>query len=397
RVSGTLRSEVAHPGGPGEAAGILAAAAAGGAAVAFAGGGTKSGWGAPLRPVELVCSSAAMDGILSHAKEDLTVAVGAGIALDDLQAALAGAGQWLAIDPPGRPGATLGGIVATGDAGPRRLRYGGIRDLVIGMTLVLADGTVAHSGGKVIKNVAGYDLCKLACGSLGTLAMVAEVVLRLHPLPRSTATLRLPAALPLAAAAARLVMDSQVEASALDWTGDELLVRLEGTGGSLTRRVDACARILSAEGHGGGGPDLLQDDEEAAAWSAAAGRHAAAPQQTLARAATLPDRLEAVAEALRQAAVGREVEAQMSSYLGSGLHDAVLSGPAGEVCQTLQRWRERVGQLGGTVVVRDRPPEVTDRVDAWGPPPPAHAVMRRLKADLDPDGRLCPGRFEPWW
>ena len=123
----------------------------------------------------------------------MTASAQAGMPLRALQDRLGEAGQWLALDPPTEPdGATVGGLLATGESGPRRLRYGALRDLVIGVTLVLPDGTVAHAGGHVIKNVAGYDLSKLMYGSLGTLGLIAEVVLRLHPLPETSATVVVP-------------------------------------------------------------------------------------------------------------------------------------------------------------------------------------------------------------
>ena len=127
--------------------------------------------------------------MLTHHPGDMTASVQAGMRLADLQRVLAGAGQWLAIDPPTESlGATIGGLLATGEAGPRRLQYGSMRDLAIGATLVLADGSVVHSGSHVIKNVAGYDLTKLFFGSFGTLGLVGEVIVRLHPVPVSSAT-----------------------------------------------------------------------------------------------------------------------------------------------------------------------------------------------------------------
>ena len=153
------------------------------------GSGTKGDWAGRVVDPELILDTTELRGVLTHNPADMTASVRAGTPLNELQHLLARSGEWLALDPPtaGR-GATVGGLLAAGDSGPSRLRYGGLRDLGIGVTLVLADGQVARSGGHVIKNVAGYDLAKLANGSLGSLALVAEVVVRLHPRPPASTT-----------------------------------------------------------------------------------------------------------------------------------------------------------------------------------------------------------------
>ena len=160
-----------------------------GQAVRPVGGGTKLAWGGSSGDaVDLETSG--LDRIAEHNVGDFTAVLEAGVRLADAQAAFAAEGQMLALDPPlgASDGATVGGVIATADSGPLRHRYGGVRDLVVGMTVVLSDGTVAKSGGKVIKNVAGYDLAKLFTGSYGTLGLIASVSVRLHPLPTRTAT-----------------------------------------------------------------------------------------------------------------------------------------------------------------------------------------------------------------
>ena len=149
------------------------------------GGGTKP-WIASRD--EEVLETGGLDRILEHNVGDFTAVLQAGVAFADAQKAFAEHGQRLAWDPPDPGGATIGGIVATADSGPLRHRYGGVRDLVVGTSVVLSDGTIAKSGGKVIKNVAGYDLAKLFAGSFGTLGLVATVSVRLHPLPARTAS-----------------------------------------------------------------------------------------------------------------------------------------------------------------------------------------------------------------
>ncbi len=187
----------------------------------FRGGGTKMAWaGRPDQP-DLLVETTGLNRLLEHNPADMTAVVEAGMPLSTLQDVLGESGQWLALDPATQvDGATIGGLLATGESGPRRLRYGALRDLVIGVTLVLADGTVAHAGGRVIKNVAGYDLTKLMYGSLGTLALIAEVVLRVHPLPESSATVVVPASASNAGEATRRLMASPLEPSAVRWIGN---------------------------------------------------------------------------------------------------------------------------------------------------------------------------------
>ncbi len=154
------------------------------------GGGTKADWGNPVTRADVAISTAKLNRVVDHAAGDMTVVVEAGCTIGDLQRTLAQQGQRLACDPLWQEHATVGGILATNDSGAWRLRYGGLRDLVIGVTLALPDGTLAESGGRVVKNVAGYDLPKLVTGSLGTLGMITRAVFRLHPLPHAVGDAR---------------------------------------------------------------------------------------------------------------------------------------------------------------------------------------------------------------
>ncbi|HEX5301045.1 MAG TPA: FAD-binding oxidoreductase, partial [Streptosporangiaceae bacterium] len=171
-VAGVVPAYVASPASTQEAADLLGAAAAAGLAVVPRGAGTGFGWGAPPSRCDLVVDLRAMDQVIEHGAGDLVVRVQAGMTIGQLASALASAGQELALDVPAE--ATVGGVVATGTTGPRRLRYGSPRDLLIGLTVVRADGVIARSGGKVVKNVAGYDIGKLFAGSHGTLGLITE-------------------------------------------------------------------------------------------------------------------------------------------------------------------------------------------------------------------------------
>ncbi|HZD66389.1 MAG TPA: FAD-binding protein [Acidimicrobiales bacterium] len=389
-----VSTAVARPADLAEARSVMAASAERGQEVVIKGGGTKQDWGVPGPSPELVVDTTGLDALVAHNHGDLTAVVGAGMALSTLQARLGEAGQWLALDPPSvAEGATVGGLLATGDAGPRRHRYGTMRELAIGATVVLADGTVGRSGGQVIKNVAGYDLAKLLCGSLGTLGLVTEVSLRLHPLAPASATVRAETGPGPATRAVLEVLAGPAMPTAIDWAEGALWVRLEGTTAGVRSQAEEVAAVARRTV---GSAEMIEGDAEAAAWTGLGGR--AAGGDTVAWAATLPGQLGEAAEALTRAAGEAGVQAELTSRAGLGLHAARLSG-GGVAAQaaTVVAWREAVARLGGTVVVRRRPPELAALVDLWGPAPEAVTVMRRVKEQLDPSGRLGRGRFSPWW
>ena len=188
-VLGVQPLVVAEPSSTETLAALLAFADGEGLRVLPRGGATHTGMGFPPTGGEIALSLAALNAIIEHAPHDQTVTVQTGLPLATLQTHLAQTGQWLALDPPRRLGATVGGLIATAVAGPRRLRYGGVRDQILGVQVALADGTVARGGGKVVKNVAGYDLPKLFTGALGTLGVVLSASFRLYPLPADSRTL----------------------------------------------------------------------------------------------------------------------------------------------------------------------------------------------------------------
>src|SRR3974390_1912852 len=188
-VSGMQPKFVAEPANEQELATLLSSANEAGIAVIPRGGGTKLGWGNPPKRADLVVSTARLKRVLEHAWADLTVSVEAGCPFETLQEKLAQHGQRLALDGLWPQRATIGGMLSTNDSGALRLRFGALRDLIIGVTLALPDGTLASSGGKVVKNVAGYDLPKLATGAFGTLGIITRAIFRTHPVCRESQTL----------------------------------------------------------------------------------------------------------------------------------------------------------------------------------------------------------------
>jgi glycolate oxidase FAD binding subunit len=372
--------------------------------VGIAGAGTADGWAGRLAAVDTVLDTTGLTGVITHNPGDMTVSVRAGTPLRELQSELAPHGQHVSFDAARvADGATVGGLVATADAGPAALVFGSMRDLVIGVTLVLADGTVARSGGHVIKNVAGYDLAKLLHGSYGTLGVLAEVVLRLHPIPERSATLAIHCSLEEAAEHAAAVLGGPYEPTAMEWTSDGvLLIRVEGTADALDARLQrlrtalGTGELLDAPGpdpHGAEAlaPDLDErhvrpkgSDESAVRPTRAWERHASlvrgAPGSASLRIGVRPSRLPAVLADLPAETV--------TAGLGTGVATVALPPEAVADAHT------RVHAAGGTSVLRARPPEAD--APAWGPPPSAFAVLRAVKAELDPQGRFGPGRFSPW-
>jgi glycolate oxidase FAD binding subunit len=271
--------------------------------VLFHGAGTALGWGGRVPGTDLVVDTRALTGVLDHTPGDMTASVRAGTPLAELQAAVGEHGQWLALDPPTEgAGATVGGLLAAGDSGPSRLRYGNLRDLVIGVTLVLPDGTVARSGGHVIKNVAGYDLAKLVHGSMGSLALVVEVVVRLHPRPVGSVTTVGPADAQQAADAAARLTASTLEPTAVEWftTGADptgrLVVRSDG---SPVAVAAAAAQVEDVLAGAGVQAASCPPSEVPGLWDEVARAVVGEPEETVVRLSTLPSDLSATADHAR--------------------------------------------------------------------------------------------------
>jgi glycolate oxidase FAD binding subunit len=396
-------AHLARPASVEEAGQVLTAAAAEGLAVAFVGGASKLGLGNPPERVDLVVSTERLDQVLEHAAGDLVVRVQGGARLADLQAALAPAGQWLALDPR-EPGATVGGVVAANASGPRRLRYGTVRDLIIGITVVLADGTVARAGGKVVKNVAGYDLAKLFCGSLGTLGLIAEATFRLHPLPAAAAVVTLELDRPERTwAAVGPLLRSALEPSAVEltWPGRQLPGRLtvvfEGIRPGVEAQAAACVELLREVGTaavaGPGETDAALAELGVRPFEKAdLGVKVACPPLEL--GAVLADLLKGPL-----AWVG-----PVSAHAGTGVlwmasdaREGELEASGGRIvparAEGIAAARERLAACGGSLVLVKAPPELKRAVDAWGPAGDALGLLHRVKERFDPDRRLSPGRF----
>jgi glycolate oxidase FAD binding subunit len=389
RVAGVPASWVAAPGSTDETAEVLRVAVEHGLRVVTRGGGSKLDWGAPPQAVDLIVDTRRLDRVVEHAAGDLVTIVEAGVRLDALAERLRAAGQRLALDET-VPGATVGGTIATGASGPCRLLYGSVRDLIIGTKLVRADGVVAKSGGKVVKNVAGYDLGKLACGSYGTLGVVTQAAFRLHPVPPARAFVSLVVADPAAAhAAVQRVLQGQVVPAAIELDRPagtaraSVTVLLEGIPDGVAARARQTAELLGATS--------TVDSEAPAGW----GRYPAAPGAVLAKLTAAIGALRLLLEGVAQASTEAGVPVAVRGSAGVGvLYAGVPAGDAdpAAVARLVDALRRAAPSWSGSVIVLDAPAAVRAEVDLWGPVPGLD-LMRRVKAEFDPARRLSPGRF----
>lgn len=359
----------------------------GGGRILIRGSGTASDWGGEPSAVDTVLDTAELSGTLAYNPADMTVSVRAGTTLRALQSELAEHGQWIANDSARIPaGATIGGLLATADAGPRQHRFGPLRDLVLGVTVVLADGQIARSGGHVIKNVAGYDLAKLFSGSYGTLGLVAEVVLRTHPVSRRSRTLVVEGDARTAHRAAVALSERPVEPTAVCWSAGRLLVRFEGTDVGIDEQL----------GHADlTGGEVVSGPDEDALWAAEAELVRGASGETVVRVGALPSRFPDLIELVDKLVAEHGVSAGWSASFGVGVHTIALSG--GDAAAHARVLAGLATGFDEAAITRRRRADGVERlVDAWGPEPPAIALMRSVKTAFDPDGRLGPGRFAPW-
>ena len=339
------------------------------------GGGTKLGWGPPTEAPDF--DTRRLNRIREHNVGDFTAVLEAGVPLVEAQAAFGAEGQMLALDPPLGEGdaATIGGVIATNDSGPLRHRYGGVRDLVVGMTVVLSDGTIAKSGGKEIKNGAGYDLAKLFAGSYGTLGLIASVAVRLHPAPSRTATAHCASRDPEELGRAVVeVAALPLEAERFDvvWEGDQGSLSLQFGGAAAAEQADAAIdRVPLSEW------TLNEDEDNVGDW---------AVHRDLQRS---PDGfvIKVAGRATDLPAVIREARRHGGSVVSRaalGLSWIRLPGDA-----DVKALRDALAPRACTVLDgADRVSEPWPAVD-----PGVLAVMERIKARFDPDRAFKPGTF----
>jgi glycolate oxidase FAD binding subunit len=361
------------PGSTEEVAAVLRLANEHGWTVGAWGGGTKQAWGYPAAPA-LVLEMHRLNALREHTWQDMTCSVEAGCTWASLQSGLAQHGQFVALDPLWPERATVGGIVATNDSGALRLKYGGLRDLVIGMTVVLADGTVAKTGGKVVKNVAGYDLHKLMIGAFGTLGVVTSVNFRLHSKPQCTQSFSVsaPDAEPLGKLMLRL-LHAQVSTVAIQLRGTAAGFELDVQLASLAEVLHTQAAAVDAMAQGEGLRSLVSADD---VWRA---RQLRMSHEFVCKGTMLPSEIARFAQ--RVGGLGGESVTQATGIMIAGF-------PAADGLLQLRAEMERAG---GSLMVLKQPAE--SKLDCWGTLPDSFPLMRQIKSRFDSEGILNPGRF----
>lgn len=362
------------------------------------GRGSKLAWGGLASGLDLVISTRHLNRLIDHAVGDLTVTAEAGLPLATLQATLGQANQFLALDPAFADRATLGGLVATGDAGSLRQRYGGLRDMLIGLSFVRYDGQIAKAGGRVVKNVAGYDLMKLMTGSYGTLGILSQVTCRTYPGQEASQTVILTGpALPIQQLSQALRL-SPLTPVALDVLSPRLVERLgqEKAFGlaarfqSLTAGVEEqVQRLLDLAQALPLTHQVLTGNHDRQLWqqsTATLFAEAAAPL-ALAKVGLLPEATLSLLEL-----VDALPDAQARLHASSGVGHLRLEGDA-VTPNLVQKLRSHCEAASGYLTLLEAPLALKQAVDVWGYSGNALPLMRRLKQQFDPENLLSPGRF----
>jgi glycolate oxidase FAD binding subunit len=382
------------PGDMQQVAEILRFAHANALSVMISGGGTKLDWGNTFT-ADIELSMKRLNQLREHAWQDMTCTVQAGCSWTAMQDALKIHGQMVALDPLHPDRATVGGIVACNDSGALRLKYGSLRDLVIGMTMVLADGTIAKSGGKVVKNVAGYDMHKLMTGSFGTLGVIAEVNFRLHPLEEhhgtwtAVGTGAVEAGMTASSLAEplRALLDAQLTPScvqlrvfrgecALDIRMAALPECLDGYEERIRNVLGTLAISKSGEEVWNARQQLFDHDDA-----------------LVLKVSVLPTEMCLLAVELHQWTAGGGTDVELVAQATGLMMVAVHSATDAALVALIERLRARVIKSGGSVVALQIPGRLRGSIDVWGPNRGTFSLMREIKRRFDPGRILNPGRF----
>jgi glycolate dehydrogenase FAD-binding subunit len=400
-IDGLTPRWLARPGSVDEVSRVMALATAEGLGVAPRGSGSTQSLGAPPARLDLILDLSRLADVLDYVPADMVMTAQAGATLGILGHALDKHGQMLALDPCGGLSRSVGGVLATNASGPRRFRYGTGRDLLLGARFVQADGTVTWGGSRVVKSVTGYDIPKLLTGSLGTLGVIVEATLRLHPVqPASGSWLFAFAAREAAGAFVAAILASSLEPDRIEWLNGPALGRagLEPAPAAVAVSVASVAEAVASQGdllgsmasRLGARVSTLADGLWTRLGDALAGA-------ILVKVAGEIRRLPFWAGEIESAAAGLGLRPALVGEAGDGILRAAIEGsvsPETWASGFVRPLREALAAEGGSLVVERAPLALKQACDVWGPVPDvAQEVMKRLKVEFDPRGTLNPGRF----
>lgn len=399
-IDGREPQEVVFPESTEQAAGMLYTAAEHQRAVSPVGAGAFLHIGGLPRRYDLTLCLQRMNRILDYQPTDMTVSVEAGIPLARLQQVLGEQNQWLPVDPPWPERVTVGGLIAMNLSGPSRLSQGTIRDFLIGIKVIRANGTIIKSGGRVVKNVAGYDLAKLYCGSFGTLGVIAEATFKIRPRPETQTVI-----------SSSFATAEQAMAVVLQVLGTELqptLLELANfdVGGGHRSRTSSYRLFI---GFAGSTEEITYQQGRLQEIAGVSGEREHALPETIrdfpvsgeaalrCKVSLLPAQIAAFCEAVEDETLIRDLSVELVAHAGNGILYCRLprtESLSREKLLSFVDWiRILAKKLGGAVIIEDIDPALKDRVDVWGHVGSSFLLMKRLKETLDPQGILNPGRF----
>jgi glycolate oxidase FAD binding subunit len=383
---------VVYPKTAAELADVMTLAHQKGWTVLVAGQGSKLSWGGLAKNTHLVVNTARLNGLIDHAVGDMTVTVEAGMYFAQLQKLLAPSNQWLPLDPAYPDQATIGGILATRDGGSLRHRYGSLRDLCLGLTFVRADGQIAKAGGRVVKNVAGYDLMKLFTGSFGTLGILTEVTLRLYPKPEFSKTIRVWGKALDLDAFLRSLLKTTLTPTAVDvivFNQMSIAVRFQSLPESVMVQVQRCCD-LADKNHLA--MEVCLEEDEVQCWLHL--REDKRPEQVFCKIGVLPTEAIATLDTIKTLCDQKDSTLSVRFHAASGVGMLSLSADTTTLAELISMVRSRCESAGGYLTVLEAPVAVKQQVDVWGMPESnTLAAMRQLKKHFDPQHLLNPGRF----
>ncbi|NOT57318.1 MAG: FAD-binding oxidoreductase [Deltaproteobacteria bacterium] len=398
-IDGRVPQEIVFPESTEQAAGMLHVAAEHQRAVSPVGTGAFLHIGGLPRRYDLALCLQRMNRVLDYQPTDMTIAVEAGISLARLQQVLGEQNQWLPIDPPWPERVTVGGLIAMNLSGPSRFSQGTIRDFLIGIKVIRADGTVIKSGGRVVKNVAGYDLAKLYCGSFGTLGVIAEAIFKIRPRPeaRTVVALGFPTAEQAMAVVLR-VLGTELQPTLIELTNCDvgelgakrspyqLYIGFAGSVEEIAYQHNRLQEIAGASGEQQSAlPDAIRDFP------------VSGDAALRCKVSLLPSQITPFCQAVEEESPVRGLSVEMVAHAGNGILYCRLpqrDNPSREKLLSFVDWlRILAKKLGGTVVIEAIDPTLKDRVDVWGHVGSSFPLMKRLKETLDPQGMINPGRF----